>query len=263
MRVPSYPAIKYQLYSFCQLADLVEIGNYLEVAYAGNGHSISMEEAKKLLKDIVDKLEGLFPVHDFYLEEVLYEIDNGLLDVGDIRLTDIVHFEGLDGDREWDDWCEAFKLAIALLNAGEPVYPDIYDGELRGWWEKRSERFELPPLCEVDLKQVVDRVKALPAPWNGLFALLRWVEGDTGNCFVDISCECAYEIVWLDWNVETIRNLEQQYGEAAREIFDPAWELTRLCEDNPQALGICFDLALGRRSVEGIPQGIVVEVIGT
>jgi hypothetical protein len=264
MRVPSYPSIQGWLQALYWLADLVEIGNYLEVASAGSDSPISMKGAKKLLEGIGDKLGDLFPVHDFYLEEALYyEFDSDLLDIGYIGLTDIVHFEGLDVDREWDDWYEAFKLAIALLNAGEPAYPGIYDGELRGWWEKQSERFELPPLGEVDLKQVVERVKALPAPWNGLFALLRWVGGDTGNLFVDISCGYAHQVVWLDWSVETIRDLQQQYGQAKREIFDPAWELTRLCEDNPQALGVCFDLALGRRSVEEVPREITVEVVGT
>lgn len=200
-------------------------------------------------RELTQKLElEWFPIYCFS-EEVAYDIEEGHRDLADglPPLHDLVVFQGLDVERLWDDWDPVSQLILALIWHEETnlAYPEIWS-----WWAKLASQYDLPPLARIDPNAVIANVENLPEPWNGLYATYCWFEGNNNNIFVDVPAIYAHEMAWaeLDWTMEDLQYLRDDYQWADREIFTPALQLDRLVSQNPTAFATCIDLCLGRLS---------------
>lgn len=201
---------------------------------------------------VVQQLEDMFPVHTDMVYEETHHYQG---EMPDVPFNHVVCLQGADCEMQWEDWHDVVKLMIALGQAGpaaqESPYFSPYPDDIPIWWQQMATRYRLPPLAEIDRKGMLVRLESLPEPWNGLYAIWRWLDADTGNLFVDIPCAYCTEMDMtdLDWNVETVRRLEQEWQWAEREIFGPMNRLQDLLARDPAALGTCFDLILGRQSL--------------
>lgn len=199
---------------------------------------------------VVQQLEEMFPVHT---DMVYEETHHHQSEMTDIPFHHVVCLQGADCEMLWEDWSDMVKLVITLGQAGEAAQEvpcfSPYPEDIHIWWQQMATLYHLPPLAEIDALGMLARLESLPQPWDGLYATWCWLDADTGNLFVDIPCNyCAeMDMTDLDWNIETVRRLEQEWQWAKREIFGPMNRLNDLIARDPAALGTCFDLVLGRQ----------------
>lgn len=218
-------------------------------------HNLSLPDSSddwSLAMSLLNALDSLVDTHVIDLDYLFDEAeDEGReFELEDVRLEEIVHLGGLSEEMEWDGWSSLWHFAICLTWAGGnggfcPTGRDVDD-----WWNSHAEALALPPLSSLAWDDIMENLRDLPAPWAGLDAILSWLCGDTGNMFVDISCEYGYEALSegdLCWRADALDWLVGEYQEAEWEIFGPARALEAEYSRNPaRTLRCCVDLALGR-----------------
>lgn len=168
----------------------------------------------------------------------------------DLPLHEVLHFSGIDEDQDWDNFSELWKLAISFTFAGRGF--GSYDKEASVWWRDNTKWLQLPNLNHLDYAEIQRNLAELPAPWNGLAAILTWLEADTGNIFVDVPCEYSMEYgVDYIWTLEDLHLLVNEYQWADQHIFQPAAALEKLfAQRRDYTIRRCVDLALGRVPVQ-------------
>lgn len=203
---------------------------------------------RALAAALLDTLDSLIDTHvidlDYLLDEV--EEEGREFELESVFLEEVVHLSGLSEELEWDGWSSLWHFAFCLTWVGGNggFCPD--GGDVDDWWSSHAEALALPPLSSLAWDDIMENLRDLPEPWNGLDAMLSWVLGDTGNIFVDIPCEYAYEVLF-SWRADDLNLLVSQYQEAELEIFGPARDLEAEYQRHPaRTLSRCVDLALGR-----------------
>jgi len=255
---PSYVNIVERLVYVERLANLLHIAQEL----TGETPAIDAGDVDAMvafLANVIELLGRRFPICEPF---IVYEMATPA-GITEIELRDLVYFQGLDYERGWDEWLAAFQLVLAITHAGDDFwYFGPYDRHVLEWWKIYMDDFDLPPLGELSFFEMRGRLEHLPEPWSGLWAILRWIEADTGYVFADIpvvyerQADGYYDTTW---NWSSVEMLTEDYKAADREIFSPAWKLARLCEQDDNAvLRTCFDLVLGRVEAQNAPVPLVL-----
>lgn len=224
--------------------------------FKGQGCTLPLTTPKAFIREMLRLIldETFFPPHvvmDVEHDEIPDHIE-ALSDTW--PFLDFVHLNGLEWENGWDSWSELYKFCICLTVSGNELsrldfssWP--YRSYAETWWKEHAAEYDLPPLEEISWTAVAGRVEDLPEPWNGLGAILTWIDASTGNPFIDLTCDelyrGGYDIGW-DWDVDTLDFLAGEYAEAEADVFGPANHLDYLVAHNPAMLRTCIDLALGR-----------------
>ncbi len=259
--LPSYAALADELRFSYKVANLAAV----EGALLGRPPDYDVNTAQgvfDLCDGIVGALNERFPT---WLEPAgIYDIphltrDEYVCTVWDFELWDVACFLGLCVDNvHFPHLRWPMQLTLALSNCTQDnSWSDFggqgpFYGQACAWWEDHAAKFALPPLDQVAYPEVKARLNAAwdywPEPWNGVGAAWYWLNGETGYLFADIPGEYAHEVDLsdLDWTMDAIERLTQDYQDADRRVFTPVSRLDDLCDKEDEAKATCFDLALGR-----------------
>lgn len=196
-----------------------------------------IDEAVAQVVKVLDEQE-YFPVYREYAEEFIEFGELSEVAPGNLYLPAITDFLTFDGINPWnlcfDDLDDLWRLVLAICFR-EAAWEK---SQTLSWWATLSGTLglvELPMLDEIDLDFALERAYRDGIP--GLRATVEWIEGNTGNVFVDVAPEDSGELRWeYDWSMETINSLTAEYDEAKATIFGPANALLDRYKNNPVAV---------------------------
>jgi len=203
------------------------------------GWDVSLDDGQ-LAGEVMCAVERLFPIYN-----AMPDSCESLAEIFDVPPDHYMLCMGYDWERSFDQYSDVERLMVCVFCL-DTIHADEADCFLE-WWHDLCD--ELPEPDKINLVACIDNLRNtadLPAPYNGLYALLRWMEADTGNPFVDINIEeQGYSYGVMDWCEEDIRMLADYYAEADRDIFEPVRVLERCAFADPAVLPKCVALVLG------------------